>query len=116
MILAKGSSATVLVRHRSCALKAEVSRRPRHSLPLHSLPFPASSRLGVGSSQERCLQTLLAGAHARLKQLAKSPSAAVQKAKPHAPRTRGVVLVLVRLDTGLQRGKAVKTWGRLVRR
>lgn len=110
MILAKGSSVMVLVRHRSCTLKAEASKRPRHSLPFHPLPFLASSRLQVGSSQEWFLQTPLAGAHARLKQLTKSTSAAAQ-AKPPAPRIHSIVLVIVRLDTGLQRGKVVKTWG-----
>lgn len=94
----------VLVRHHSCIVKAAVSKRPQHSLPLHPLPFPARSRLRVGSSQEQSLQTPLTGAHERLKQLTKNPSAAVQ-AKPHAPRIHSVVLVLVLLDIGMQRGE-----------
>lgn len=85
IILAKRSSVMVLVRHRSSIVKAAVSKRPQHSLPLHPLPFPARSRLWVGISEERSLQTPLTGAHARLKQLTKNPSAAVQ-AKTSCPK------------------------------
>lgn len=115
MTLAKGSPVVVLVRHHSCTHKAEENKRPRCSLPLHPLSFPLWSWLWVGSSQEQCLQTLLAGAHKRLKQLSKSPSAALW-AKSSCPRICGVVLMLVQLDIGLQRGKVVKTWGWLVRK
>lgn len=115
MILTKGISVMVLVRHHSCTLKTEASKRPWHSLPLHPLSFHISSRLQVGSSQEWCLQTLLTVAHTRLKQLTRSTSAAV-RAKLHAPRIHSIVLILVHLDVDLQRGKAVKTWGWLVRK
>lgn len=113
VILAKGSSVMVLVRDCSCTLKAEASNRSRHSFPLHSLPFLALSRLQVSSSQEWCRQTLLARAHARLKQLPKSTSAAAQ-AKPPAPKIHSIALIIVQLGTGLQRGKVIKTWGWLV--
>lgn len=100
----------VLVRHHSCTLKAEMSKRPQHSFPLQPLPFPTSSQLRVGSTQEWCLQTPLSVAHTRLKQLMESTSAAV-RAKPHTQRSHSIVLLLVQLNKGLQRGKVIKALG-----
>lgn len=98
----------VLVRHHSCTLKGEMSKRPQHSFPLQPLPFPTSPQPQVGSTQEWCLQTPLAVAHARLKQLMESTPAAVW-AKYHAWRSHSIVLVLVQLNKGLQR-KLLKPW------
>lgn len=100
----------VLVRHHSCTLKAEMSKRPRHSFPLQPLPFPTSSQLQVGSTREWCLQTPLAVAHTKLKQLMESTSAAGW-AKPQAQTSHSIVLVLVQLNKGLQREKVIETLG-----
>lgn len=108
MILAKGNSVTVLIGHRSCTLKDEMNKRPRHSFPLQPLPFPTSPQLQVSRTQEWFLQTPLAVAHTRLKQLMETTSAAVW-ANLHTRRSHSTVLVLVQLNKGLQR-KLLKPW------